>query len=119
MKVETLELGEEETKDFTMQWKQGVRVLGISESFQKTDDNSIVAGVVMRGDGRIDGFGICRPKIGGLDATERLLEMFNRIGIFHNLDDDFIGLVSALAQVFPSYDAKVFGCVAIFHARGG
>ena len=80
MTSEPLELGEDEKKDFTLQWKQGVRVLGVSESFQKSDRNSIVAGVVMRGDGRIDGFGMCRPMIGGLDATERLLQMFNRIG---------------------------------------
>ena len=61
-------------------WKVGTRVLGVAESFQKTDERSIVAGVVMRGDLRIDGAGFCYPKVGGTDATDELVSMFNRIG---------------------------------------
>ncbi|MHA1935829.1 MAG: endonuclease dU [Candidatus Thorarchaeota archaeon] len=60
-------------------WKVGTRVLGVAESFQKTDERSIVAGVVMRGDLRIDGAGFCYPKVGGTDATDELVLMFNRI----------------------------------------
>jgi endonuclease V-like protein UPF0215 family len=60
-------------------WKTGTRVLGVAESFQKTDKRSIVAGVVMRGDLRIDGAGFCHPKVGGTDATDELVSMFNRI----------------------------------------
>lgn len=60
-------------------WKKGVRVLGVSESFEKSDSKSVAVGVVMRGDFIIDGFGICRPTVGGLDATEELLKMFGRI----------------------------------------
>ncbi|MHA1771704.1 MAG: endonuclease dU [Candidatus Thorarchaeota archaeon] len=60
-------------------WKSAVRVLGVAESFQKTDTRSIVVGVVMRGDLQIDGFGLCRPEVGGLDSTEQLQFMFNQI----------------------------------------
>lgn len=60
-------------------WKRGVRVLGVSESFVRGDGTSTVVGVVMRGDYRIDGFGVCRPAVGGTDATSELLGMYRRI----------------------------------------
>ncbi len=60
-------------------WKRGVRVLGVSESFVRGDDTSTVVGVVMRGDYRIDGFGVCRPSVGGTNATSELLGMYRRI----------------------------------------
>jgi len=60
-------------------WKKGVRVLGVSESFDKDDTRSVVAGVVMRGDLRIDGFSVCTPSIGGKDSTEEFTMMFNRL----------------------------------------
>lgn len=63
----------------TPQWKTGIRVLGISESFTKDVTRSIVAGVVMRGDYRVDGFGFCRPSIGGTDATKSLLDLYQRL----------------------------------------
>ncbi len=68
------------TPQQSSQWKPGTRVLGISESFTKDVAHSIVAGVVMRGDYRIDGFGFCRPTIGGSDATSLLLDLYNRLG---------------------------------------
>ncbi len=61
------------------QWKTGVRVLAVAESFSREDNQSIVAGVVMRGDFRIDGFGICRPKVGGTDSTSVLVSLFQRL----------------------------------------
>jgi endonuclease V-like protein UPF0215 family len=63
----------------TPPWKTGVRVLGVSESFERNDSKSIVAGVIMRGDYRIDGFGICHPTVGGNDATSSLLSMYERL----------------------------------------
>lgn len=63
----------------TAGWKTGVRVLGVAESFQRSDKRSFVAGVVMRGDLRIDGYGFCRPDIGGRNATQELLAMYDRI----------------------------------------
>ncbi|KXH73226.1 MAG: hypothetical protein AM326_00325 [Candidatus Thorarchaeota archaeon SMTZ-45] len=61
-------------------WKKGVRVLGVSESFQREDVRSIAVGVVMRGDMRIDGIGFCEPKVGGTDATDLLIDMYSRLG---------------------------------------
>jgi endonuclease V-like protein UPF0215 family len=61
------------------EWKKGVRVLGVSESFQREDERSIAVGVVMRGDMRIDGIGFCEPQVGGKDATDELVAMYSRL----------------------------------------
>ena len=72
-------LGISTPTDATIGWKKGVRVLGVAESFDKSESRSIMAGVVMRGDLRIDGFSVCTPTIGGRNSTEELVSMFNRL----------------------------------------
>ena len=69
------EIGLQDVSD----WKKGVRVLGVSESFQRSDTRSTVAAVVMRGDMRIDGIGFCGPTVGGTDATDQLISMYDRL----------------------------------------
>jgi len=60
--------------------KKGFRALGISESFIKgISDESILAGVVMRADGAIDGFTFAKATVGGMDATEKILEMYRNL----------------------------------------
>jgi len=60
--------------------KKGFRALGISESFVKgVSKESILAGVVMRADMKIDGFTFSRVTVGGTDATEKILEMYKRL----------------------------------------
>ena len=60
--------------------KKGFRALGISESFVKgISKESILAGVVMRADMKIDGFTFSRVTVGGTDATEKILEMYKRL----------------------------------------
>jgi endonuclease V-like protein UPF0215 family len=58
--------------------KKGVRVLGIAESFASTK-TSVLAGVVMRRDRRIDGFGFAGVTVGGTDATDAVLSIYNRM----------------------------------------
>jgi len=54
--------------------KKGLRALGIAESYSgRTLSN--LAGVVMRKDLRIDGFTFGRVTVGGMDATDAVLEM--------------------------------------------
>ena len=72
-------LGSGTTSDSTLGWKKGVRVLGVAESFEKTDSESVLAGVIMRGDLRLDGFGVCFPTVGGLDATAKLLSLYENL----------------------------------------
>ncbi len=69
----------DDTNQIRRQWKEGVRVLGVAESFEKSNRYSYLAGVIMRGDFKIDGFGFCNPLVGGMDSTEKLLEMYRSI----------------------------------------
>ncbi len=60
-------------------WKPGVRAIGVAESFAREDRHSTVVGVVMRGDFRVDGLGICTPTVGGVDSTQALIDMYRRL----------------------------------------
>jgi len=63
--------------------KPGTRILGIAESFRGSG-RSILAGIVMRRDRRIDGAAVETITVGGMDATDaiiRLYEALNRSDI--------------------------------------
>lgn len=66
--------------------KKGLRALGIAESYAGRK-YSLLAGVVMRKDLRIDGFCSGRVTVGGTDATDTILEMIR------DLDRQDINLV--------------------------
>lgn len=55
--------------------KKGIRVLGIAESFKKSDKKSTLAGVVMRRDLIIDGMVFGSATIEGDDATDSIILM--------------------------------------------
>ena len=60
--------------------KRGLRALGVAESFQKgSSSRSVLAGVVMRGDLQIDGFGLTTITVGGMDGTEGVLRLFSEL----------------------------------------
>ncbi|WP_370645927.1 methyltransferase [Brachybacterium sp. ACRRE] len=48
----------------------------------------------------------------------RLMRFYNRVGIFHNSDDDVAGLQRALEARFREVRVDVVGRVAMFSARG-
>lgn len=50
-------------------------------------------------------------------AGRGLMALYNRLGIFHNRDDDAPGLESALRLVFQEVSVRVVGTVALFTAR--
>ncbi len=63
--------------------KPGLRVLGIAESYRGRHDEGAVsrlAGVVMRRDLRIDGFGTDEVTVGGDDATDAVVRLVRSIG---------------------------------------
>ena len=63
--------------------KKAFRTLGISESFVKgLSRRSILAGVVARSDGIIDGFVFSRATVGGMDATDKIIEMYKALNRF-------------------------------------
>jgi endonuclease V-like protein UPF0215 family len=58
-------------------YKKALRSFGISESYVKgIDKQSVLAGVVMRADRVIDGFIFSHATLGGMDATNKILEMY-------------------------------------------
>ncbi|PCN50794.1 hypothetical protein B6U99_02520 [Candidatus Geothermarchaeota archaeon ex4572_27] len=60
--------------------KKGVRMLGIAESFRKGGPRSILVGVVQRADLVLDGFAVAFPTVGGLDATDKVIELYRSLG---------------------------------------
>jgi len=56
--------------------KSGIRVLGIAESYRRRE-YSTLAGVVMRRDLVIDGMGLSSVTVGGSDATEATIKIFD------------------------------------------
>ena len=62
-------------------FKKGIRALGIAECFRKgLSRRSVLAGVVMRADLIVDGFSFSSATVGGLDATEAVLRLYERLG---------------------------------------
>jgi hypothetical protein len=66
--------------------KKGLRALGIAESYSGRSVSRL-AGVVMRKDLRIDGFCFSTVTVGGMDATESVLNML------HDLKRDDINVI--------------------------
>jgi endonuclease V-like protein UPF0215 family len=59
--------------------KPGLRVLGIAESFIRARSLSVLAGVVMRADLRVDGLAYAYTVIGGNDATKAVLRIYEQL----------------------------------------
>jgi endonuclease V-like protein UPF0215 family len=80
--------------------KPGIRVLGIAESFTPGKDRySTVAGVVMRKDRLIiDGVGFVRTRVGGDDATEKLVKLY------HSLKREDINALMLSGAVISHYN---------------
>jgi endonuclease V-like protein UPF0215 family len=60
--------------------KPALRTLGIAESFVRACPSSRLAGVVMRADLRVDGVAFARATVGGNDATEGVLKIYEQLG---------------------------------------
>jgi endonuclease V-like protein UPF0215 family len=60
--------------------KPALRTLGIAESFVRACPSSRLAGVVMRADLRVDGVAFAQATVGGNDATEGVLKIYEQLG---------------------------------------
>ena len=60
--------------------KKAIRTLAVAESFRKEDEYSTLAGVVMRSDLVIDGFALGTLKVSGSDATDSIVDIFEKLG---------------------------------------
>ena len=59
--------------------KKGIRGLAIAESFSQNSKKSILSGIVMSTDLVIDGFVFGHSTVGGDDATDAILEMYEKL----------------------------------------
>jgi len=60
--------------------KKGIRAIGLAESFRKEiGSKAVIAGVVMRSDLLVDGFGFATCTVGGMDSTEKVIELWRRL----------------------------------------
>ncbi|MGC9146936.1 MAG: DUF99 family protein [Infirmifilum sp.] len=60
--------------------KPAFRVLGVAECFNKRQKKSVQAAVSYRRDGIIDGFYLTWTRVGGLDATEKIIQLVKSTG---------------------------------------
>ena len=59
--------------------KKGIRGLAIAESFSQNSKKSVLSGIVMSTDLIIDGFVFGYSTVGGDDATDAILEMYEKL----------------------------------------
>jgi uncharacterized protein len=59
--------------------KPALRALGIAESFVRSRPASIIAGVVMRADLRVDGLAYAKATVGGDDGTQAVLSLYRQL----------------------------------------
>jgi len=58
--------------------KQGVRALGVAESYRGETGDSYLAGAVVRGSYAVDGLVYTTATVGGTDATDAVVELYDR-----------------------------------------
>ncbi|MDA4122337.1 MAG: DUF99 family protein [Thaumarchaeota archaeon] len=59
--------------------KRAIRALGVAESFRSGDRTSVLAGVVMRSDGVVDGFSFGGATVEGDDGTKAILRLYRSL----------------------------------------
>ncbi len=78
--------------------KKAIRALGIAESFVKSQNQSVLAGVVMRSDMIIDGIAYASATVRGDDATDAI------IGLYEKLDRTDINFVMIGGLIISMYN---------------
>jgi endonuclease V-like protein UPF0215 family len=102
--------------------KKGIRALGIAESFVKgVSATSVLAGVVMRADMVLDGFTFAKATVGGMDATQKVIQMYKAlerddvnvlllngcvISWYNVIDLNLVAQEVGLPQVCVTYDVS-------------
>ena len=84
--------------------KNGIRGLSISESFEKQEKHSILAGVVMSNEFLIDGFVFEHATLRGDDITEKILMMYKKL----NRDDiSYLLLPGTILSMYNIVDIDI------------
>ena len=83
--------------------KQGLHGLAISESFSQDSKKSVLTGIVMSTDLVIDGFVLGHSTVGGDDATDVILSMYERLG---RPDVSFLLISGIVISLYNIVDVK-------------
>ena len=84
--------------------KIAIRGLSISESFEKQEKHSILAGVVMSNEFLIDGFAFNHATLQGDDITEKILMMYKKL----NRDDiSYLLLPGTILSMYNIVDIDI------------
>ena len=84
--------------------KNGIRGLSISESFEKQEKHSILAGIVMSNEFLIDGFVFENATLQGDDITEKILMMYTKL----NRDDiSYLLLPGTILSLYNIVDIDI------------
>jgi len=98
-----MHIGEEKIMNSLHLEKKGLRCLAISESFRQNSVKSILSGLVMRNDFVIDGFVFGSASIGGDDATDQILQMYNEL---HRSDINYLLISGLIISMYNIIDIK-------------
>ncbi len=90
--------------------KPALRVLAVAESFLRTLPSSVLAGVVMRSDLRVDGLAFSRASVGGDDATSAVLR------IREQLDREDVNAILLSGAVIAWFN--IIDIQEVFHKTG-
>ena len=83
--------------------KQGLRGLSISESFSQNSEKSVLSGIVMSTDLVIDGFVMGHSTVGGDDATDAILSMYEKLD---RADVSFLLISGIIISLYNMIDVK-------------
>lgn len=91
--------------------KKGLRGLAIAESFKQNSKYSVLAGIVMRRDFLIDGFVFGKTTIGGTDATDEIIRMYQRL---NRPDVSYLLISGLIISLYNIVDIqKIYKSIAI------
>jgi len=83
--------------------KKGIRGLAIAESFSQNSKKSVLSGIVMSTDLVIDGFVFGYSTVGGDDATDAILEMYEKLD---RQDISFLLISGIVISLYNIIDMK-------------
>jgi len=83
--------------------KSGIRGLAIAESFSQDSKKSVLSGIVMSTDLVIDGFVMGHSTVGGDDATDAILSMYEKLD---RADISFLLISGIIISLYNMIDVK-------------
>ena len=84
--------------------KNGIRAMGVSECFRKSDTKSILCGVIIRGDLVVDGCSFNTSTVDGDDATRRIISLYRN---FRRNDVNVIMISGSVISLYNIIDLEL------------